>query len=261
MMMELNDRLLILGGSLMAGFSLAFLMPDVNPMRSSRLEAKLPAQLGDWEGMKIPITERELAVLADDTIFERRTYQQTINVSLPPIQASVVFSGKDMNNSIHRPEVCLRTQGWNFVHERYVTVHEVIFGGKPLVVREIICNKSRRNPETGKPIVLPNGKIFIDWQILHYTFIGSESVTPSHYGRVFIDIKDRALWGFDQQWAYATFSSLIPGKYEDQGVDLGSLTPLSIEQTSAHLTKFMQELFPLVFKKTTAPDPLPALPP
>ena len=81
-------------------------------MRKSRLARHLPVEAGDWRGEEIEVTGRELEVLARDTEFERFRYVNAGDSSLPPLQASVVFSGKDMNTSIHRPEVCLRTQGW-----------------------------------------------------------------------------------------------------------------------------------------------------
>lgn len=237
-------RLYLLGAILLAGFCATLLLPDVTPMRASMMRVEMPPKLGEWESTKIPISERELSVLADDTVFERRVFELTTSSDIPTVEASVVFSGKDMNNSIHRPEVCLRTQGWNFVRERYVELPKMLPDGSSLTVREIVCSKTRRDPETGEPVQLPNGKFLTDWQILYYTFIGATNVTASHYGRVFIDIRDRVLNGFDQQWAYATFSSLIPGKYHDQGVNIGALEPLDIDGTGRHLETFMRQLLP-----------------
>jgi hypothetical protein len=241
-------RLLALCAILAAGFGTTFLLPEVSPMRPSRLKSQMPETLGDWDSRKIPITGRELDVLADDTSFERRIYSSFSDLSVPQIEASIVFSGKDMSTSIHRPEVCLRTQGWNFVRERFVTLPQMTADGQPMTVREIICSKNRRDPEAGTPVVLPNGKFLVDWQILYYTFIGATDATASHYGRTFIDIRDRVLGGFDQQWAYATFSSVIPGRYADQGVDIGTFDPLDENQTGKHLETFMRQLMPTVLQ-------------
>lgn len=242
----MTRRILMLAGIITVGFCGIFLLPDIKPMRPSRMAVELPAELGGWESRKVAISERELSVLAEDTNFERRVYNQKYESSLPPVEASVVFSGKDMNNSIHRPEVCLRTQGWSFARERYVTVSGALPGGESVLMREILCNKIRRNPDTGQPQLLPNGKILVDWQILYYTFVGARDVTASHYGRVFRDIRDRIFGGFDQQWAYATFSSIVPGEYQKQGVDLGTMDPLGRDQTGAHLTEFIRKVMPQV---------------
>ncbi len=238
-----STRLWSLAAVLGLGFGGSFLLPEVPPMRSSRLGTELPAKLGGWEGMKIPVSDRERQVLAEDTTFERRLYHRPYDSTRPPVEASFVFSGKDMNNSIHRPEVCLRAQGWNFVRERYVSVPGVMPDGGAMPVREIVCKRTSSDKE-GNRIELPNGKMMEDWQILYYTFIGCEEVTPSHYGRVFRDMRDRVVGGYDQQWAYATFSSRIPGKYLEQGVPIGSLEPLGIDEAGEHLGAFMRELLP-----------------
>jgi hypothetical protein len=263
-MIRLAPRLWVLAGVLALGYSVTFALPETPPMRASRLSTELPELVsgGEWKGAKLPVSERERAVLADDTRFERRYYEPTYPMGRPGVEASFVYSGQDMNNSIHRPEVCLRTQGWNFVRERYVVVPGVMPDGGDLPVREIICSKTSRHPETGKTIQLPNGKLREDWQILYYTFIGAEEVTPSHYGRVFRDIRDRVVGGFDQQWAYATFSSLIPGKYQEQGMNIGTLDPLDIDQTGEHLASFMRALLPslLIPKDTTVASLPPSSP-
>jgi hypothetical protein len=248
-MTQTPKRIWILSGSLLIGFSCTFLLPETSPMHSSRIATEFPERFGDWTSRKVAIGDRELSVLADDTVFERRIYTPVMDLGAPPVEASVVFSGKDMNNSIHRPEVCLRTQGWNFARERYVTIHDALPNGEAMVMREILCNKYRLNPETGQPLTLPNGKILVDWQLIYYTFIGANAVTASHYGRVFNDIQDRIVGGFDQQWAYATFSSVIPGKYRDQDVDIGLIDALDEEETGNHLANFIKTLMPLVIDK------------
>jgi hypothetical protein len=255
-----SKRLLLLGGILLAGFGATFLLPEVPAMRSSRMRSEMPATFDDWESQKVPISKRELEVLAKDTRFERRVFGQKDGFGLPPVEASIVFSGKDLNNSIHRPEVCLATQGWNFVRQRYVTLPAILPCGDDMVVREIVCSRTRRNPETNEPVKLPNDAFLEDWQILYYTFIGANDTTASHYGRTFIDIRDRVLGGYDQEWAYATFSSVVPGKYSEQGVDIGTLDPLDLDQTGKHLEAFMRGLMPLVLQdpQTAAPPQEPA---
>lgn len=238
------SRLWPLAALLLVGLSSIALLPDAPPIQPSRLGTDLPAKFGSWEGTKVLVSDRELSVLAEDTRFERRIYQKPFDVTRPPIEASFVYSGKDMNNSIHRPEVCLRTQGWNFVRERYVDIPGILPDGKPFPVREIICSKTAVDPETGKPIILPGGEIMNHWQIIYYTFIGATQITPSHYGRTLRDVRDRITEGYDQQWAYATFATQIPGNYLAQGNDIGAWDPLDNDQTGEYLADFMRELVP-----------------
>lgn len=232
-------------------------------MKSSRLATELPAKFGAWEGTRVMVSERELSVLATDTRFERRVYERPFNGTLPGVEASFVFSGKDINNSIHRPEVCLVTQGWNFVRQRTLMISGILPDGEDLPVRELVCRKTRRNQD-GELVRLPDGSFLEDWQILYYTFIGAESITASHYGRIFHDIRDRVIGGYDQQWAYATFSSLVPGKYAEQGIDIGILEPLDLDGAGGHLADFMRELLPDLLgngsDESSTPS-APALPP
>jgi hypothetical protein len=238
------QRIGLLTGLVAAGFSSVLLLPDAPPMRESRLARHLPAKFGEWEGRDVQISDKELEVLANDTGFERKSYQQRYNSTVPGVEVSIVFSGKDLNNSIHRPETCLKTQGWEFVRLRYLNLPGAR-GGKGLPVKEMLCKRVRRD-ENKQPVLLENGKPLEDWQLLYYTFIGYQTITPGHYSRTFADIRDRVVGGYDQTWAYATFSTLVTGKYREQGASLGYMTPMSIEETGVYLGDFIRTLTPSV---------------
>ena len=237
-------RLGLLTALVAAGFSTVFLLPKVPPMKESRLSRQLPVKFGEWEGRDTPVSEKELKVLARDTGFERKSYRQLYDSTMPAVDVSIVFSGKDLNNSIHRPEVCLRAQGWEFVRLRYLTLPGKA-GGEATPVKEMLCKRTRQNKD-GEPDLLPNGKPLEDWQLLYYTFIGHHKVTPGHYDRTFTDIRDRVVGGYDQTWAYATFSTLVTGKYREQGVSTGLMTPMTEEETGRYLTEFINTLKPAV---------------
>lgn len=242
-----TQRIWTLAAFVAVGFSLVFLLPEAPPIRPSRLSMDLPPRVGPggiWEGRVVQVSDRERAVLANDTTFERSLYQRPFLPTGPPVEASFVFSGEDMNNSIHRPEVCMRAQGWNFMSERTVVLPDILPDGEEFRVREIISSKTRRHPETNEPVQLADGTLMMDWQILYYTFIGAKTITPSHYGRTFADSRDRVIGGYDQRWAYATFSTLITGKYHEQGVDLGTFDNLDVEQSGEYLADFMRLLLP-----------------
>lgn len=232
--------------TVLLGFGSVFLLPEAPPIRESRLARHLPEQVGDWTGTPVVVSGRELDVLAKDTEFERKSYRDTWREDVPGVEVSVVFSGKDMSNSIHRPEVCLRTQGWNFVRERTVMLKDVLAEGGDLPVREIVCSRLRRDPESGQHVVLPNGKMLEDRQLFYYTFIGSRSITSGHYSRTFADIRDRLVGGYDQRWAYVTFATVVTGSYADQGLNLGGTRAMNVDESGQFLADFMAELLPRV---------------
>lgn len=247
--MSLAKKILVLTGVLAVGLSTVFFLPETPPMRDTRLARHLPETFGEWRGYDVQVGERELAILAKDTGFERKSYKQRYDSSAQPVEVSVVFSGKDLNNSIHRPETCLKTQGWEFVRLRYITLPDAA-NGAPLPVKEMLCKRMRLN-EDGEPMMSPNGTPSEDWQLLYYTFIGHTTITPGHYSRTFADIRDRVLGGYDQTWAYATFSTPIMGKYSEQGFTLGGTRPLNEEETGQYLADFIGNLTPKVLSDST----------
>lgn len=237
-----NRRWISLAAVCLGAFSLVFLIPEAPEMKPSMLATELPRWSGDWTGETVAITGRELEILANDTSFERKNYRNFVDGPVPSVLVSIVFSGKDLNNSIHRPETCLRTQGWEFVEEGYTTVEDA-FGGQAMPVKQIVCRRARLD-DKGKPIVQPDGSLLFDWQLLQYTFVGHERVTPGHYGRTFIDIQDRLLRGHDQVWAYVTFATTITGKYADQGLSLGAMPAMDLEESREFLAGFIRSLMP-----------------
>jgi hypothetical protein len=253
--MNLTKRILVLALVTATAFSSVFLLPEVAPMRESRLARHLPKSIGSWTGKDVIIGERELQVLANDTGFERKSFIRPDDAATRQspdansVEVSIVFSGKDLNNSIHRPETCLMTQGWEFVRLRYLNLPGV-GSDRGIPVKEMLCRRLRLGND-GKPVMSPLGKPIEDWQLLYYTFIGHTDITPGHYSRTFRDIRDRVVGGYDQTWAYATFSTLVTGKYAEQGFELGLTPARDIDQTGHYLAGFMGELLP----KVLAPEP------
>ncbi|NWK55190.1 exosortase-associated EpsI family protein [Verrucomicrobiaceae bacterium N1E253] len=230
-------RLYILACLLALGFSMIWLLPKSGEMKPSRLKRPLPMQFGSIWGKSTEVTGEELKILAKDTEFERAQYMNRDFPTRPPVEASVVFSGKDLNNSIHRPERCLRSQGWNFTKERKVMVKGAMPDGADMPFREIVC---------AKPVQLKNGEVVEVMRVQYYTFFGHTAVTEDHYGRTLQDMKDRLFKGYDQQWAYATFSMPV---YNQSHVDLGMVHPSNVytlEESEAILAEFIQKLAPLV---------------
>jgi hypothetical protein len=230
-------RLYILAVFLAVGFSMIWVLPKSESMKPSRLARNLPMQFGSMRGKQVSVTGKELDILAKDTEFERAQYTNAAQPAQPAVEVSVVFSGKDLNNSIHRPERCLRSQGWNFVKERKVVVKGAMPDGSDMPFREIVCVK---------PVKLENGQEIKTMRVQYYSFFGHTVITEDHYGRTLQDMKDRLFKGYDQQWAYATFSMPVTQIYADQGLTRPGQKTYTLEETEKILAEFIRELAPLV---------------
>lgn len=248
----MKRRLVILSVvvAIFAGIVVAF--PESPGVKPSRLARNLPERIGNWIGKPQEPGKEEKTKLAKDTGFERMSYRDE-NGLLPPIEASIVFSGMNLSQSIHRPEVCLDAQGWEFVSQKYLNWKDILPNGEVLPVKEILCRRVYRivKEEGGKPedVILENGETAYLWQVFYYTFVGHEKIVSGHYERTGEDIKDRLFKGHVQRWAYATFSSLITQKLTDQGIRHGMGAPLSHEETGEHIQEFLKQLLPTVISE------------
>jgi len=147
---QITKRLYILAAFLLVGFSMIWLLPKSSDMKLSCLARNLPMKFDSMRGESTAVTGKELDILAKDTEFERAQYVNVDEPTHPPVEVSIVFSGKDLNNSIHRPERCLKAQGWNFERERKVMVKGAMPDGSDMPFREIVCSKPVRENSLGQ---------------------------------------------------------------------------------------------------------------
>ena len=248
----MKQRVIILLAVALAFAATVVAFPETPSMKPSRLAKNLPTTFAGWVGQPSEPGEREKAILARDTEFERALYFQPDQPTLP-VEASIVFSGKNLSQSIHQPEVCLRAQGWTFVTEKYLVFEGLLPNGEKLPMKEMICKRPMMKKVEGPeeklvPELLPNGKPKMIWRAFYYTFFGHEAVVSGHYQRTIVDMKDRLLKGYDQRWAYATFSAYITAKHQEQGYRLypERVEVLDQEKVKAHIQTFLKELLPQV---------------
>lgn len=235
-------QLVILQVLILGGLCSVFLLPETPPIKKSATDLELPRILvaSGWKGGdKIPPSEKELQTLADDTNFARRNYTRAARYGGPGevemVQASIVLSGKDLNNSIHRPERCLPAQGLNLVSEKCQVRHVPLPDGRLLPVMKLYCTKT--DPETQRSMVHLN----------YYWFTGHDTVTASHYARTLQDMKDRLLNGYDQQWAYITVSTnLMEANFEDEHGNRYRLRKMTEEEADEMIGEFIQEIAPQI---------------
>jgi EpsI family protein len=215
-------RLVQVQAVLLMGFGSVFLLPHSNKPSPAGIAMTLPNVIGIWIGEDAAVTQKEVETLAKDTQFARKIYTGPEG---DQILVSIVLSGDDMTNSIHRPERCLPAQGWQVRSSSRRTIQ--IPGGKSLDVTRL---KSTQALETGdqRRIEVTN--------LNYYWFIGYKDMTASHLTRSGIDIRDRVLKGQSQRWAYVTVAGNVT-----QGI---SRPERNEEQTTEMLEKFIQDLAP-----------------
>lgn len=139
---------------------------------------------------------------------------------------SIVMSGQDLDNSIHRPERCLPAQGWSIADSR---VSAISGGGSPAALKATrLHNVQKRLTKDGQAIPVYN--------LMYYWFVGWNVSTPSHLTRTYMDIRDRILYGYNQRWAYITVASTITSGLKPFGKNEA--------ETDEIVQNFMRELLP-----------------
>jgi len=242
----MNRRLLVIAAVLiLCCVAQPFVVKGLT-VKPSMLRKELPTSLLKWTGEDLSVTGEELKILARDTDFSRKLYKIIGDDSYPGVTASVVYSGKDINNSIHRPERCLRAQGWNFEKESYTKVKIMLKGEEvEIPLKEIVTTKAvyknRGEDVKEEPLLNPDGIPVITRNIQYYTFFGHKDIVAGHYERTWHDsIEGRIIGGYSQRWAYATFSMNVTQAYVEQGMLAGNA--YDDDEVRAELKEFIKEI-------------------
>src|SRR5207302_4829529 len=159
----ITKRLLHVQLVLLAGFGSVFLLPQSDKTSPAGIAMALPNVIGMWIGDDAEITQKERDTLAKDTQFARKIYT---GPERDRIYVSIVLSGDDMTNSIHRPERCLPAQGWSLqASDRHAIALQ---GGKALDVTKLHTSRVLRDTE-GHQFNLQN--------VNYYWFVGADNMT------------------------------------------------------------------------------------
>lgn len=174
-----------------------YLMPRKGEVFDSSISMELPTGLNPdgWHGTRRQESEEERSILAADTEFSKADYLQQLPISVaapekaPALcRVSIVKSGHDLNNSIHRPERCLPAQGhFNLTGS---TV-QVPVEGRGMIAMTKLKSQQNMTPGQAKPTILDS--------MHYYVFIGHGHMTEDHLKRTMTDMKDRVLYGMDQR--------------------------------------------------------------
>jgi hypothetical protein len=115
------------------------------------------------------------------------------------VDLSIVLSGADINNSIHRPERCMPAQGHNITSSSDRILN--LPNGRQLTTKRLVSIQSQRVAAND------DREEYVKFDCLtYYFFVGHDHVTNDHLKRTLIDMKDRLVRGMDQRWAYTSVS-------------------------------------------------------
>ena len=190
------SRLTILLAFVTFGLGPIFLLPKGGEQPSG-IRLELPEFIGNWKGADSPILDVERSTLGEQsgTEFARKTYR---NLDGYELLVSVVLSGHDMSTSIHRPERCLKAQGWTVQDSTQISIPLARGGAFPVT--------RLRNTRIAR---VEGQSVTRELQTC-YWFVGSDSVTAGHWSRWAIDNRDRLFKGESQRWAFILVSGTVP---------------------------------------------------
>ena len=204
-----------------------FILPRHEQLMESSISPDLPTgyDLTGWSGVKVQESEVERTSLAADTRFSKAQYSKPRRVfweqEKPPVEVSIVYSGNDMNASIHRPERCLPSQG----HVNLQTSSSEITraDGRTLSLTRLTSRVPLPNREDGLVLNF----------ISYYVFIGHGTMHHTHIGRTLQDMYDRVTRGYVQRWAYFQANSYWAPELK-----------LTEEETDKRIRALISELLP-----------------
>lgn len=198
----MNFRPLFLPLFLGAGFCSIYFLPRTGGVANSAITMELPSESGNWMLKPTSATKLEIETLGADTKFSKADcYAARVGeynedgYQVPDlINLSIVLSGYDLNNSIHRPERCMPAQGHKITGADNVKIE--LKNGRHFQAKRLLAipQSASDNPKETR-----------QWKsITYYFFVGHDQVTHDHLERTLLDIKDRLIRGMDQRWAYAS---------------------------------------------------------
>jgi len=234
------SRLLILQAFLACGLGTIVFIPTKTNIQPCRVRMELPDTLGTWIGKTAEVSQKEHEGLAPDTQFCRKMYDDGFG---DQILVSIVLSGNELDNSIHRPERCLPAQGWSVEETNRLSLPVPAAPGGALPVTRL--HNMRQATVNGHVVNLYN--------LDYYWFIGYSDITASHFRREYIDMKDRLLHGYNQRWAYVTVAATVTKNLVPFGRDEA--------QTDAMIQKIIAQVFPLIVTDPDSGKPLASLTP
>ncbi len=194
-----------LPGLLALSLGSVYVLPKAGETAESAVRMELPGTNDGWSFDNQVASEREIKTLSPDTQFAKaiclKARKGEVNAEgylIPDrIDLSIVLSGSDPNNSIHRPERCMPAQGHTITASGNQKLNQP--DGREFQIKRL------RSVQTIKST--KDGNVAANFNCLtYYFFVGHETITNDHLERTLIDMRDRLVHGVDQRWAYVSAS-------------------------------------------------------
>lgn len=166
---------------------------------TGRLDVYLPERVLDFTSTNVPPSQAELEMLPKDTSFAKRHYRSPDGFE---VALNVVLMGTD-RTSIHKPEYCLTSQGWQIIERETTSVtigkpHEYELPARLFTAERLL---ELRNGEARR-----DGAVYLFW------FVADGRVASGHFERLAKMTWDLLRTGDLPRWAYIScFAPCPPG--------------------------------------------------
>jgi hypothetical protein len=220
---------------LAATLSSAYLLPDFRLVESA-IRMEIPTFLEGWSNEQHEPSKKERDILSPDTRFSKAICLRPRWSSAALFgggtkdraDLSIVLSGHDLANSIHRPERCMPAQGHKIYDTRSTTIE--VPGARAIPVRRLLSTQEITLGKEEKTSAKLDSLTF-------YFFVGHESITEDHTARTLIDIRDRLFKGEAQRWAYVSVTMWFDGDHtpDELAREAGLLNLGPTEESVRHL--------------------------
>ena len=194
-------QILIFGGLAFLTLIACHLFPNAATDHEAGLIMWLPDQFGSREGARISVSYQEAKTLPGDTEYFKMSYTPPSEFGSQvnfwdSLSATLILSGTD-RRSLHEPEICLDSQGWEIVRRVPVTIDT---SGGPLEVM---------NLELGKWLISAGdyvrdkagNKVRIRAHYI-YWWVSKDSSTAFTDKRVLQTVLDNFLRNKNARWGY-----------------------------------------------------------
>jgi hypothetical protein len=168
-----------------------------------------PDQVLGYTGQEIKLksSDPERVLLPSDTEIAKELYT---NQDGDHIAAEIVLSGVE-HRSIHRPEICLKGQGWT-LHSGQVVRIPLELGRRSLEVTVL---------DITQPLQTPQGKVIQQEALYAYFFVSKDAETAKHFDRIAITNLDLLLHNKSHRWAYViAMAGVNGGRTREQTLDI-----------------------------------------